>query len=292
MMDKVRNYLRENPFILILLIIFLVGSAGYGIYQIVYHTNNAKHQDAYEKLWENAVVNVMIPIETEEQEEEKHIPTPVEEFLAVGDNQIKYGMYLREGALDFEVLWEYNQDVVGYIMIPGTKVSYPILRSEDNEYYLHHNMDGSRGYPGCIYMENYNAADFEDSLTILYGHNMRNNSMFGTLEEYKFEEYRLENPYIIIYLPEETRVYEVVVTSKYSNEHLLADNFIKEADDTFTFCGLNGNENLEFIDDIKDYGAYGAYVDSSNVEAEDKIIVLSTCTSHDMRYIVGAKRIL
>lgn len=295
MIAKTKKYLKENPFITVLLVVFLIGTAAYGIYQIVYHTNNAKQQESYEQIWERAVIAVVIEEDSEElstESSEEHVLTPEEEFLAQGNNQVKYGNYLKEGALDFNVLWEYNKDIIGYIIIPGTKVSYPILRSEDNSYYLNHNLDGSKGYPGCIYMESYNASDFEDSITILYGHNMKNNTMFGTLEEYRKEEYRKENPYILIYLPDEVRVYEVVVASKYTNEHLLVDNFNQEADGTFTFTGLKGDESMNFMDDVDDFGAYGAFMDSDKVEETDKLLVLSTCTSNDMRYIVGAKRIL
>lgn len=291
MIAKIKKYLKENPFITVLLVVLLIGTAAYGIYQIIYSTNNARQQESYEKMWERSVTAFTIETDMQDDAVEK-VPTVWDEFLAQGNNQVKYGNYLNENVMDFDVLWEYNKDIIGYIVIPGTKISYPILRSEDNSYYLNHNIDGSKGYPGCIYMESYNSPDFDDSITILYGHNMRNDTMFGTLDEYRKEEYRQENPYIIIYLPDEVCVYELVVASKYSDEHLLVDNFKQEADDTYTFTGLEGDENMNFMDAINDYGAYGAYIDLDKVEETDKLLVLSTCASDNMRYIIGAKRIL
>ena len=153
-------------------------------------------------------------------------------------------------------------------------------------------MDCSRGYPGCLFVENYNQPSFDDVVTIVYGHNMRNNTMFGSLDRYADSTYREEHPYIILYLPDEVRVYEVVVASKYSDEHLLVDCFEKEADGTYTFYGLNGDEGVNFMSTIADYNARGAFVDSDKVEETDKFLVLSTCNGSNQRYIVGARRIL
>lgn len=289
MMKKIGTYLKDNPFIMILLIVLVAGSLVYGIYEIVYQSKNAKQQNSYEQMWANArvVSDMDVPDTNEEQE-----PTPLDVFLNEVNNRELYGEYLAPDMLDFDVLKEYNKDVIGYILIPGTEISYPVLQSEDNDYYLHHNMDGSKGYPGCIYAENYNEATLDDPLTILYGHNMRNNSMFGTLDEFRKEEYRQEHPYIIVYLPGEVRVYEVVVATKYTNEHLLSGRFNKEEDGTYTFHGFEGDEGSLFVQDMADYNAKGSYADLSRVGEEDEILVLSTCTGSNMRYIVGAKRII
>lgn len=69
-----------------------------------------------------------------------------------------------------------NPDVYAWITVPGTEI--PILQQpSDNSYYFMHNMDGSYGYPGCIYTENLNSKDFTDNNTVIYGHNMKNDSM-------------------------------------------------------------------------------------------------------------------
>ena len=79
-----------------------------------------------------------------------------------------------------------NSDTVGWIEIPGTKVDYPILQSStDDSYYLNHNIDGSEGYPGSIYTESYNGKTFEDFNTVIYGHNMKDDTMFGDLHSYE-----------------------------------------------------------------------------------------------------------
>ena len=71
-----------------------------------------------------------------------------------------------------------NSDVYAWITVPGTEIEYPILQHHsDNSYYFMHNIDGSYGYPGCIYTENLNSKDFTDNNMVIYGHNMKNDSM-------------------------------------------------------------------------------------------------------------------
>lgn len=78
----------------------------------------------------------------------------------------------------FGELQSVNPDVYAWITVPGTEIDYPILQHpSDNSYYLMHNIDGSYGYPGCIYTENLNSKDFTDNNTVIYGHNMKNDSM-------------------------------------------------------------------------------------------------------------------
>lgn len=86
--------------------------------------------------------------------------------------------------VDFAALWEQNEDVYAWITVPGTLVDYPVLQHpSDDEYYLHHTIDHVEGLPGSIYSETVNAKDFTDMNTILYGHNMKNDTMFGSLHE-------------------------------------------------------------------------------------------------------------
>lgn len=82
--------------------------------------------------------------------------------------------------IDFASLWNLNPDVYAWIDVPGTEISYPVLQSaEDISYYLEHTIEGEKTLPGAIYSENYNSKDFSDYNTILYGHNMRNGTMFA-----------------------------------------------------------------------------------------------------------------
>ncbi len=116
-----------------------------------------------------------------------------------------------------------NKDIYAWIYVPGTKVNYPVLQHPtDDSHYLNYNLDGSKGYPGCIYSEKqYNSKDFWDANTVLYGHNMKNGTMFGSIHKYEDEEFFYENRYIYVYTQERLFVYKIFAAYVHSNEHLL-----------------------------------------------------------------------
>lgn len=93
---------------------------------------------------------------------------------------------------DLSALQRINSDVIGWILIPGTDVNYPLLHTTDNSTYLHTAWDGSYNQAGSIFMETRTNPDMEDFNTIIYGHNMRNGSMFATLMRYKDAQYPLD----------------------------------------------------------------------------------------------------
>ena len=95
--------------------------------------------------------------------------------------------------VDFAGMWETNEDVYAWITVPGTVIDYPILQhATDNTYYLNYNIDGSYGYPGCIYTENMNSKEFTDNNTVIYGHNMKNGTMFAGLHKFEDAAFSME----------------------------------------------------------------------------------------------------
>ena len=92
-------------------------------------------------------------------------------------------------SVDFATLLEKGADVKGWLESPGTAISYPIVQSDDNAYYLKHLYDGTANKNGCPFIDYENASDFSDNNTIIYGHNMRDGSMFSSLREYAEDYY-------------------------------------------------------------------------------------------------------
>lgn len=88
-------------------------------------------------------------------------------------------------AMDFAALREVNPDILGWILIPNTRVSYPFLQGTDNDYYLRRTWRKGSSAVGAIFVEASNSGDLTDFNTVIYGHNMNNGSMFGTLKKYK-----------------------------------------------------------------------------------------------------------
>jgi len=111
----------------------------------------------------------------------------------------------------FTVLHEENSEFAGWIQIEGTVVDYPVMKpKEDNNYYLTHSADGSSNQSGAIYMDVASDMDSTSTNWILYGHNFRNGSMFGSLKKYKDEKYYAAHPTIKFDTLYEEGVYEII----------------------------------------------------------------------------------
>ncbi len=115
--------------------------------------------------------------------------------------------------IDFNSLWAINPDVVGWIRFDDTdavNVDYPILHGTDNDVYLRTDLYGDYHTSGSIFLEAANASDFSDIYNIIYGHNMRNGTMFGTLRKYRdSDDFYDANRYFTIYTPRAAYRYEI-----------------------------------------------------------------------------------
>jgi sortase B len=171
--------------------------------------------------------------------------------------------------VDFQALQTQNPDIYAWINVPGTIIDYPILQSEsDNEYYLNHTVDGVQGFPGSIYTENYNTKSFTDRNTVIYGHKLKNGTMFSQLHKYRDSAFFEENPYIYIYTLDHIYTYKVFAAYITDDKHiLLSYDFSNPAvykryiDEIFLKKSMNMNMNK-----------------SLDIGQESKIITLSTCT--------------
>lgn len=111
--------------------------------------------------------------------------------------------------VDLDALRKENPEVIGWICIPGTKLSYPLMQGEDNSYYLKHAWDGSKSAAGSIFLECQNQANLLDFNTIVYGHHMANGSCFAMLMDYRSYSFRQENPWVYIVTDTDVRRYEI-----------------------------------------------------------------------------------
>ena len=183
--------------------------------------------------------------------------------------------------IDFEGLETTNPDVYAWISIQGTSIEYPILQHPvDDTYYLMHNIDGSYGYPGCIYTEKANEKDFSSPNTLLYGHNMKNGSMFAGLHQYKDSDYFENNNIVNIYTEDKTYKYQIFAAYKYDDRHILK-----------SFDFTNDEVYESYINNIFDRRDMNSVIDREvEVTADDHIITLSTCAKNDddARFLVQA----
>ena len=114
-----------------------------------------------------------------------------------------------------------NKDVYVWIRIKDTNINYPIVQNEEDGYYLTHDYEKEKNRYGAIYSEKINAKDFNNEKTVLYGHDMADQSMFGGLKKFLNPKYRREHPYIEIDTPKEKRIYRIEAAYLCSDRHLL-----------------------------------------------------------------------
>lgn len=243
-----------NTVLFVVCLIVLICAVGVGVYQTV---KKQQANKAYEELRPEVDAAV---VETEEVVEKVEVP------------------------IDFIALQKKYPNAYAWITIPDTPVDYPIMQSTeemDPDYYLEHTIDDEKNLPGAIYTQiSFNSKEMTDPVTVIYGHNMRNDSMFGSLSEYKNEEYRLAHPYIYVYTPEHIYKYEIFGAVTYTNTHILSAYDCNE--------DVNGRE--EFLTSLREESSSPTWLSEEIVvSSSDRIIVLSTCNNNDaQRFIICA----
>lgn len=185
------------------------------------------------------------------------------------------------GSINFAELQKAAPDAYAWIRIPDTEINYPICQSEtDNSYYLSHTAQKEDRFEGAVFTENYNSRDFTDPVTVIYGHNMKNESMFADLHKFSDKDFFDKHPEFTI--ETENGVLNCRVFAAYSanNRHLLKSYDFSDRDVYASY--------LKSIFQIKDMSAN--IDDSVEVTPDDRIVVLSTCTGdHSTRFLVQAK---
>ncbi|MDE7429780.1 MAG: class B sortase, partial [Lachnospiraceae bacterium] len=181
-------------------------------------------------------------------------------------------------------LYRENGDVAGWLSIEGTRIDYPVMQCEDDEYYLHHDFYGEESKYGCLYVRG--RADLEDGTNfVIYGHNMKDGSMFGDLDLYQQEEFYREHSLISFDTLYEERTYEIVAAFPSQVYDEDAEEF-----KYYQFYEAETEEEFnEFYENIKALSLYDTGV---TAEFGDTFLTLSTCAYHvnDGRFVVVGKR--
>ena len=181
--------------------------------------------------------------------------------------------------IDFAKIRGVNQDVVAWINIEDTNISYPVLQGKDNDYYLYRNYEKKYLGAGSIFLDAANNSNFSDLHTVVYGHNMKNGSMFGSLDKFKSETYRNEHPYVYMLFPD-GKWYKYEIYSYYTADI---------NDGTFQIFASGAKLYSDYVSLTTKKNVY------KNVDAPangERILTLSTCTedSNDFkRNVLHAK---
>ena len=184
-------------------------------------------------------------------------------------------------SIDFASLRAVNDDVIGWIYMEAIEdINYPMVRGIDNNYYLHQTYQRNYNFAGTIFVDMANSDDFNDCNTIIYGHNMKNGSMFGQLKDYSesLEPYNTSK-YFWIFTPEYDYRYEII--SAYTTQV----NSV-----TYTLFKGPGQEFLDYMNTI--VGLSDIPTTPGALSVNDKVVTLSTCTNDEStRYVVQGKRV-
>ena len=176
-------------------------------------------------------------------------------------------------------LLEINSDLVGWVSVPDTVIDYPVVQAKDNNYYLRRDIHGNSARAGTIFMDYRSDARARGRHTILYGHHMRNGSMFKDLEKYKNEGFFQENGYIrfdTLFAEIEWEVFAVYIT-----------------DTNFPYTQVTFASDEDYMDFLKRIKNKSMYQKDIELTEEDQILTLSTCTYEydDARFVVHARRV-
>lgn len=201
--------------------------------------------------------------------ENKQIINEIAESVTINEDTNEEKKY----KINFEELKQKNSDTVAWLKIENTNIEFPIVQANNNSYYLTHNFDKEYNVAGWIFADYKNKLDGTDRNIVVYGHNMRNNSMFGSLKDVITEEWynNEENKYITFVTENDYQTYQVFSVYQIKTE------------DYYIQTEFKSNEFTEFIDTItkrsKKY--FGI-----NVSKEDTILTLSTCANNNKYRVV------
>ncbi len=199
------------------------------------------------------------------------------EYQKVRNVAIKNSEEKKGFRVDFDELMKINEDTVGWIRFhPKPKqISYPVVQGEDNELYLHKTFSNNENTLGTIFIDAAASSDYGDKNTIIYGHRMKDGSMFRHLEDYKDKRFWEKNPYFYIYTPD----------GKEITYHIYSIGQIEGTSDTYETSFKNEEDYRRFLDKTVEVSEYDTGV---KVDVDDEIATLSTCTAagDENRFVV------
>lgn len=214
--------------------------------------------DAYKELEQYATVEVNTEVAKAEEVTKEVVEQDDGVVVETVKSQIPVTMHLNYASLNM-----INEDFKGWLLYDPLSISYPIVRGDDNDYYAHHTFEKEKNNSGAIFMDFLNKTDYSDYNTIIYGHNMRNGTMFGSLKKLLSDTTIVEeNPYFYIFTEDQAYMYEIFAV------------YITRADSA-TYDLISSPEEQE------DYLSYidktATWKSDKKVTGEDKVVTLSTC---------------
>lgn len=187
---------------------------------------------------------------------------------------------------DYKTLLNMNKDLIGWLKIADINIDYPVMQTNDNEYYLTHNFDNKYDKNGCLFLDYQCDVIDRNTNLIIYGHNMQSGNMFGNLDKYSDEEYYKEHPKFEFDTIYEKGAYEIVYVfrSKIYNEDAVVFKY---------YQFLDVQSELEFNSNMAEMAKLSLYDTGITPEYGDELLTLSTCDyqENNGRFVIVARKI-
>jgi len=171
--------------------------------------------------------------------------------------------------MDYDALKAINSDLVGWIYYEGVDLSYPVVMDKGNDYYENYTFENEKNNSGAIFMDYLCKVNFESFNTIIYGHNMRNGSMFGSLNKIIDDQTIVdEYPYFYVFTKDEAMMYKIVsayYTTNKSNTYNI----------TIDYTLYDMRDYVEYMDQVSKYRDEEFF--NEDITEDTKICTLSTC---------------
>ena len=182
-------------------------------------------------------------------------------------------IYIPDSEIDFKALNAINSDAVAWLYSPRTVIDYPVMKTNDYYYSLHHLPNGKKNGNGSLFLDYSSEPDFSSILTVIYGHHMKSGSMFGSLQGYKKQAYYEQHPYMYLYTEQgDYRIdllYGCIIGAGQWSERVFMHS--------------------DYVEELLEYAAYNTtFKSNTSYTAGDRVVALSTCSYEfdDARYVV------
>lgn len=275
--EHLRKGGREKHIVPIMLVIFSLGFlfGTYKTFSIIYEDkySDTAYHELREQLRENSPhQSTLIDLNDDDGAENEETENPATGNAVTAEYSAK-----RRQSMDFNNLQETYPEMRAWILAEGTGIDYPIMQTTDNEYYLSHLYDGTSNSNGSIFMDYRNTGMFTDDNTVIYGHHMKNGTMFNPLMEYKAQDFYEAHPTMMIYTEEGDYLVELICGTIENGDY----EFVKFSFDDFD--DMNG-----YVDELKKRSTFESSV---NLLPGDKLVSMCTCTyeRQNARYMLLGK---
>lgn len=261
-----------------IIVILLVAVFAFSVtYIVVTYLEYRKNDMLYEDMAERFIGAA--PAGAQEREKSAGSGGTVDDAGKTGDTAGEKERLTAPVTVDFQGLKEVNEDIIGWLYCEGTPINYPVLQGEDNDQYLRHSYDGSYNMAGSIFVEELNRSDFQDYNTIIYGHHMKNGSMFAALQKWQDQAFYEEHPVMWLLTPE--RDYRIDLFSAYTTSAYA---------ETYTVFQGPGEEFEQYLEKCAGQSEVCSDVE---LDSQGRYVLLSTCAYafEDARHVLHGRLI-